>query len=209
MHFSLKRPKITGISLAIPGIIRTFATKRNYMRRCIIIQPNGLYAVYSSVVDTFTEWNLTKEQMNSRSLDYFGKIAPEQIEPNCDENSMYELPCGIVPVMKLADAIGHILANNETTASTQKMLQEMGYKYWDRVVLGSGDSPEDVMALLRRINIDIAKILYHYNVSLDVKEGRIVIKDEIFVNSEDCRFEPTLLEPDFESAKKENFYYTD
>ena len=53
------------------------------------------------------------------------------------------------------------------------------------------------------------KILYHYNVSLDVKEGRIVIKDEIFVNSEDCRFEPTLLEPDFESAKKENFYYTD
>ena len=179
------------------------------MRRCIIIQPNGLYAVYSSVVDTFTEWNLTKEQMNSRYLDYFGKNAPEQIEPNCDENSMYELPRGIVPVMKLADAIGHILANNETTSSTQKMLQEMGYKYWDRVVLGSGDSPEDVMELLRRINIDIAKILYHYNVSLDVRDGRIVIKDEIFVNSEDCRFEPILLEPDFESAKKENFYYTD
>ena len=120
------------------------------------------------------------------------------------------MPNDIIPVMNLTDAITHVLANNETTATIQKKLKEMGYKYWDRVVLGSGDTPEDVDCLLKRINIDIAKILYHYNVSLEVTNGKIVVRDRIFVDSDkDRRFEPVELKPDFENAQKENFYYTD
>ena len=188
------------------------------MRRTVVIQPNGLYAIYSPVADTFTDYNLTKEDVISyyRNPDFRNYCFDTRdsdgnavLKENCDSNSIYDLPKDVIPVMKLADAITHVLANNETTESFQKILREMGYKYWNRIVLGSGDTPKDVDYLLKRINIDIAKILYHYNVSLQVKDGKIVVKDEIYAHGDGERFKPIELNLDFETAQKENFYYTD
>lgn len=187
-------------------------------KKFIVIQPNGLYAIYSSFIDTFAEYNLSKDDLLKLCSSYFPDkhfgtaILPSGpvIKANCTGQNIYDMSDDIIPVMNLADAITHVLANNETTATIQKKLKEMGYKYWDRVVLGSGDTSEDVDCLLKRINIDIAKILYHYNVSLEVVDGKIVVRDRIFVDSDkDRRFEPVELKPDFENAQKENFYYTD
>lgn len=186
-------------------------------RKFIAIQPNGLYAIYSSFIDTFSEYNLSKEDVLKYCRENFNRECVESlgdlVEPNCASgDDIYALGKNFVPVVKLADAIPHVLANNETTASIQEKLREMGYKYWDRVVLGSGDTPEDVEMLLERINGEIAKILYHNNVSLEVLNGKVVIKDKIFGEREcetNYRFEPQELKPNFEIARKENYYYTD
>lgn len=57
----------------------------------IVLQPNGRYARFSTVVDNFTDWNLTEIEMRDRLLDNVGRhLLSEYIEDAKSTPDEYE-----------------------------------------------------------------------------------------------------------------------
>lgn len=87
-------------------------------------QPNGLYGRFSTVVDTVTEYNFTKEELYQNMVDHFGKndydvlTFEDFINSSKDSRSFYMHP--------FEDVLSDMTSSNETTASAVELLINMG-----------------------------------------------------------------------------------
>ena len=78
-------------------------------------QPNGLYCRFSSVIDTFTHWNMTEE-------DYI-EMCAERAADEARKEAKETLKCWLHPFEEVKN---HFYPGNNTIEEFNEMLHEMG-----------------------------------------------------------------------------------
>jgi len=89
-------------------------------------QPNGKYGRFSTVVDTVTHRNLTKEQLFNVLIEYYGKYdyTVNHFEEFINSSAYSYLPFRMHTFDEVLKAIQ---SGNETTESAQELLIDMGF----------------------------------------------------------------------------------
>lgn len=81
-------------------------------------QPNGLYCRFSTVVDTVTHYNMTRDDYIEICNDRFGKKRGEEEANDVLENYLYPF----------SEVLERFIPINDTLEEFSMRLKEMGYK---------------------------------------------------------------------------------
>lgn len=109
-------------------------------------QPNGKYGRFSTVVDTVTHWNLTKEELHQEMIDRFGKydFDVQNFEDFVNQSGIYEGRNFGFYLHEFEDVLHDMTSSNETTESVQEWLEkEMGFSKEEASKYYFMDWPED------------------------------------------------------------------
>ena len=132
------------------------------MGAIITKQPNGKYARFSTVVDTFTHSDMTEEELH-------------QLMEECHGKNDYDV--------MFFEVIQDMSLSNETLESAREILKEMGmhnYSNWMPSICWDDDRKEQAKWIMK----ELSKYMYRFNFKLIVKNGKIYLKDTAF-NEED------------------------
>ena len=103
-------------------------------------QPNGLYGRFSTVVDTVTDWNMTKEELYQYFVDHYGKYDYGVIHfEEFVGNGQPSRSC----LHEFSEVLDSICSGNETTETAQKLLIDMGVPEEEAINYYFMDYPED------------------------------------------------------------------
>lgn len=148
------------------------------MGAIITKQPNGKYARFSTVVDTFTHSDMTKEELHQLMEECHGK--------NDYDVMFFEDFLAGKHSYKPQDfykVIQDMSLSNETLESAREILKEMGmhnYSNWMPNICWDDNRKEQAKWLMK----ELSKYMYRFNFKLIVKDGKIYLKDTAF-NEED------------------------
>ena len=137
-------------------------------------QPNGKYARFSSVVDTFTDWNLTKDELKELMARKFGA-------EDYDVTHFEDFLAGkhSYRPYDFYRVIQDMSLSNETLESARKKLSEMGFRgaeNWQPSACWDDDRKEQAKWIMK----EISKYMYRFGFDLIVKDGDIYLKDKLF-----------------------------
>lgn len=92
-------------------------------------QPNGKYGRFSTVVDTVTHYNLSKEELHQEMIDRLGKYDydVQNFEDFVNQSGIYDGQHNPFYLHEFDDVLSDMTSGNETTKSAQKLLTEMGF----------------------------------------------------------------------------------
>lgn len=101
-------------------------------------QPNGKYGRYSTVVETVTHFNLSREQLKQDMIDRFGKYDTyvEHFDEFVDKLGAYDGTRRPFYLREFDELLGDIRNLNETTRSVRELFIGMGMdrteveRYW-------------------------------------------------------------------------------
>lgn len=144
------------------------------MGAVITKQPNGKYARFSSVVDTFTDWNLTKDELKELMTRKFGA-------EDYDVTHFEDFLAGkhSYRPYDFYKVIQDMSLSNETLESARKKLSEMGFRgaeNWQPSVCWDDDRKKQAKWIIK----EISKYMYRFGFDLIVKDGDIYLKDKLF-----------------------------
>lgn len=92
-------------------------------------QPNGKFGRFSSVVDTVTHFDMTKEELHQDMIDRFGKydyVSTAGFEDFVNQTGRFDGRHDGFYLHDFDEVPGRIMQGNETTKSAQKLLMNMG-----------------------------------------------------------------------------------
>lgn len=108
-------------------------------------QPNGKYGRFSTVVDTVTDWDMTKDELHQNMIDRLGKYDydVQNFEDFVNQSGMYDGKHNPYYLHEFKETLNHITSGNETTESLQVLLFEMGVPKEEAEKYYFMDYPED------------------------------------------------------------------
>ena len=109
-------------------------------------QPNGLYGRFSTVVDTVTDWNLTKDELRQDMIDRFGKYDydVQHFDDFVNQTAFYKGRSYGFYLHDFDDVLHDMTSSNESTESVQEWLEkEMGFTKEEASKYYFMDYPED------------------------------------------------------------------
>lgn len=144
------------------------------MGAVITKQPNGKYARFSSVVDTYTHYNMTKAELKKLMTDSYGKndYDVKDFEGFLAGRHSYRPEDFYTTVAEMS-------LSNEDLISARTKLREMGFhgaENWWPAVSWDDDRKEQAKWLMK----ELSKYMYHFGFQLSIKDNTICLKDTLF-----------------------------